>query len=123
MSDSSDSSNLPRRLLLVDNDPAVVRTTGRLLRDAGYQVVEAGSAKQAIELLSDSEPFTCAVLDVVLDDAIDGTEIVRWIQEHQPGMHIVIASGKRGFTPPPGVTFLRKPYTIDEMRRAVVFGS
>ena len=37
-------------------------------------------------------------------------------------MHIVIASGKRGFTPPPGVTFLRKPYTIDEMRRAVVFG-
>jgi len=112
----------PRRLLLVDNDAAVVRTTGRLLRDAGYQVVEAGSAKQAIELLGGEEPFTCAVLDVVLDDAIDGTEIVRWIQEHQPGMHIVIASGKRGFTPPPGVTFLRKPYTIDEMRKAVVFG-
>jgi DNA-binding NtrC family response regulator len=118
----SDSSDPPRRLLLVDNDAAVVRTTGRLLRDAGYQVVEAGSAGQAIELLSDPEPFSCAVLDVVLDDAIDGTEIVKWIQAHHPEMHIVIASGKRGFTPPPGVTFLRKPYTIDEMRRAVVFG-
>ena len=118
----SDSSDPPRRLLLVDNDPAVVRTTGRLLRDAGYQVVEAGSAKEAIELLGGDEPFTCAVLDVVLDDAIDGTEIVRWIQANHPQMHIVIASGKRGFTPPAGVTFLRKPYSIEEMRRAVVFG-
>ncbi|HSS50741.1 MAG TPA: response regulator [Thermoanaerobaculia bacterium] len=111
-----------RRVLLVDNDPAVVRTTGRLLRDAGFQVVEASSAKQAIDLLSGPEPFTCAVLDVVLDDAIDGTEIVSWIKVHHPAMHVVIASGKRGFTPPPGVTFLRKPYTIEEMRRAVVFG-
>lgn len=111
-----------RRLLLVDNDPAVSRTTGRLLRDAGFEVVEARSAKEAIELLNGEQPFTCAVLDVVLDEAIDGTEVAKWIQEHHPTMHIVIASGKRGYTPPPGVTFLRKPYSIDEMRRAVVFG-
>ncbi len=112
-----------RRLLLVDNDPAVVRTTSRLLRDAGYQVVTASSAKQAIDLLAGPEPFTCAVLDVVLDDAIDGIEIARWIKAHHPQMHIVIATGKSGFTPPAGVTYLRKPYSIDEMRRAVVFGA
>ena len=112
----------PRRLLLVDNDRAVLRVTSRLLREAGYQVVEASTAKQAIELLGAEEPFTCAVLDVVLDDAIDGMEIVKWIKANHPAMHIVIASGKLGFTPPAGVTFLRKPYSIDEMRRAVVFG-
>lgn len=111
-----------KRLLLVDNDPAVSRTTGKLLRDAGYTVVETGSASHAIELLNGEEPFSAAVLDLVLDDALDGMEVVNWIKAHQPGVHIVIASGKRNFTPPAGVTFLRKPYSIEEMRQAVVFG-
>ena len=68
----------PRRILIVDDNPATLYATGRVLRAAGFEVLEAQSGEQAVEIASVQEP-DLIVLDVNLPD-IDGFEVVRRIR-------------------------------------------
>jgi PAS domain S-box-containing protein len=68
----------PRRILIVDDNPATLYATGRVLRAAGFEVLEAQSGEQAVEIACAQEP-DLIVLDVNLPD-IDGFEVVRRIR-------------------------------------------
>jgi two-component system OmpR family response regulator len=52
-------------ILLVDDDPSVRRSLGRLLRAHRYDVLEADSMAQALEILSKTRP-TLMVVDMVM---------------------------------------------------------
>lgn len=54
-----------RRILIVDDEPAVVNVLTRYIRREGYDVRTAGSAEEAINLTG-KESFDLIVLDVVL---------------------------------------------------------
>jgi len=54
-----------RRILLVDDDPAVLRGVGGLLRDEGYRTETATTAAEAHEALS-RDPPAAVVLDLGL---------------------------------------------------------
>ncbi len=56
-----------RRVLVVDDDAGARKATTRLVKSERIQVVEAGSAEQALALLK-SDRFDCLVLDLVLPD-------------------------------------------------------
>jgi PAS domain S-box-containing protein len=66
------------KLLIVDDNPATLYATGRVLRAAGFEVLEAQSGEQAVEIACAQEP-DLIVLDVNLPD-IDGFEVVRRIR-------------------------------------------
>jgi PAS domain S-box-containing protein len=68
----------PRRILIVDDNPATLYATGRVLRAAGFEVLEARSGEQAVEIACAQEP-DLIVLDVNLPD-IGGFEVVRRIR-------------------------------------------
>jgi signal transduction histidine kinase len=68
-----------RRLLVVDDNPATLYSTSRVLRAAGFEVVEAASGEQALELLDTG--LDLVVLDVNLP-GIDGYEVCRRIRAH-----------------------------------------
>jgi len=68
----------PRRILIVDDNAATLYATGRVLRAAGFEVLEAQSGEQAVEIACAQEP-DLVVLDVNLPD-IDGFEVVRRIR-------------------------------------------
>lgn len=68
-----------RRLLVVDDNPATLYATSRVLRAAGFEVVEASSGEQALALLDSG--FDLVVLDVNLP-GIDGYEVCRRIRAH-----------------------------------------
>ncbi len=54
------------RILVVDDEPSVVRTLSGFLARAGYDVVTAGSSADALGLLEAPEPVDAVVSDVLM---------------------------------------------------------
>ncbi|MES1199041.1 MAG: response regulator [Pseudomonadota bacterium] len=78
-------------ILLVDDDNAVREVTGHMLRDLGYEVVEAGSGGAALELLSASH-IDLALLDFAMP-GMNGAELAKEIRARRPHLPLVFATG------------------------------
>jgi len=110
--------------VLVAEDEDALRTTAtRVLRDAGYRVIDAENGERALALAVD------AAIDVLLTDVImpgiGGVVLAERLQMRYPGVHIVYMSGYpqthlvssgrlHG-----GQAFVAKPFTAEELRGAV----
>jgi two-component system KDP operon response regulator KdpE len=68
----------PQRVLVVDDEPQIVRGLKVILRDAGYEVEAAASKEQALAVLS-VRPPDAVVLDLVLPDG-SGVEVCREVR-------------------------------------------
>ena len=66
------------RILLVDDEPAIQRSVGLLLRARGYDVRIAGTGAEALAMSSNQQP-DLVVLDLGLPD-LEGTEVCRRIR-------------------------------------------
>ena len=67
------------RILVVDDEPQIVRALKVVLREAGFQTVPAETASQALDLAAVSPP-DAAIVDLVLPDG-DGVEVTRRLRE------------------------------------------
>ena len=110
-----------RCILVVDDEPTVLEMTARMLRSAGYVVVEASNAREALRLLEGGD----STIDVVLTDVVmpetDGHTLGRLIEERYPGLPIAYISTypvndifHRG-APGPNLPFLSKPFSPDAL--------
>src|SRR5262245_54555080 len=81
------------RILVVDDDPVVVRTLTALLSSSGFEPVSAASGEQALESLS-RLPCDLVFLDVQLP-GLSGFETCARIRErHGPTLPVVMISGR-----------------------------
>jgi two-component system, OmpR family, KDP operon response regulator KdpE len=69
----------PPRILVVDDEPQIVRALKVVLREAGFQAVPAETASQALDLAA-VRPPDGAIVDLVLPDG-DGVEVTRRLRE------------------------------------------
>jgi two-component system phosphate regulon response regulator PhoB len=76
------------RVLIVDDDPDIVRLVSYNLSHAGYEVQTASTGRQALELVQ-KQPPDLIVLDLMLPD-VDGMEVCRSIRQHDPSRRIPI---------------------------------
>lgn len=83
------------KILVVDDDPEVLFATSRVLKSAGYQVLQAASGQECLEVVRRNPP-TLILLDVVLPD-IDGIEVCRRIKQEFKDLRIfiVLVSGMK----------------------------
>ncbi len=72
-------ADVPGRILVVDDEPQIVRAMSALLRAAGYSVGTAATAAEALEAAALSPP-DAVVLDLRLPD-LDGVEVCRRLRE------------------------------------------
>ncbi|HEY0311669.1 MAG TPA: response regulator [Allosphingosinicella sp.] len=103
-----------RRIVIVDDDPLVLRTTAEILADDGYEVVQAEGYQQALERLEAAAPETSVlVTDIRFSDGPDGIALARQVAERWPHIRIVIVSGDvrpAGGDYPESALFFTKPY-------------
>jgi DNA-binding response OmpR family regulator len=83
-------TNTPSTILLVEDDPLLRQALCLLLEDAGYRVVEAGSAAAALAAVADAEP-ALVLLDLGLPDR-PGLDVARAMTADPATKHIPIVA-------------------------------
>jgi CheY-like chemotaxis protein len=73
MGGSQEENNMPKKILIVDDDPAVHLIATPLLVKAGYEVVSAKSGEQGLQLALSARP-DLIILDVIMP-GIKGREL------------------------------------------------
>lgn len=72
---------VPRKLVIVDDNPVIVRLYSRLFQKAGFHPLTAGNGEQGLRLILDEKP-DAAVIDYKLP-GISGIDMCRKIRENQ----------------------------------------
>jgi CheY-like chemotaxis protein len=105
-------------ILLVEDDAVIRATTAELLQGAGYVVVDAASAEDAMTALQ-TVPIDVLVTDVNLPGA-SGPAFAQTARALRPGVGIVFASGDTAAVPPgTDAVLLAKPYGTDALHAAI----
>jgi CheY-like chemotaxis protein len=81
-----------RRILLVDDDPDVLRSLEATLVKAGYEVVPASNGQQAVDRWRDLNGCDLAILDLFMPEK-DGLETIVELRAHSPDVPIIAISG------------------------------
>jgi signal transduction histidine kinase/CheY-like chemotaxis protein len=113
------------RLLVVDDDPAVLRTTERSLTVLGYSVETADSGAAALEKVEQAaEPFALVLVDIVMP-GMGGLATLRRLRELRPGLPALLMTGYAGrdFVPPVDLGAEIVPKPLDLGRLAARIGA
>ncbi|OOG37688.1 hypothetical protein B0E52_15555 [Rhodanobacter sp. C06] len=111
--------------ILVVEDETDVRTVAvRLLGAFGYQVIPAGSAREALDLLTGNPGVDLLFSDVMLGSGMNGVELAHEARRLRPGLAVLLTSGYRGRQggaegPTTPFELLRKPYRREQLVEAV----
>ena len=113
----------PARLLLVDDDPGLLKLLGMRLVSEGYSVVTAESGPEALRVLG-REKVDLVISDLRMDE-MDGLQLVSEIQKGQPGMPVIILTAHGSIPDAVAATqqgvfsFLTKPVDKDALYKAI----
>ncbi len=107
-------------ILVVDDEPLVRETVGRVLVENGYELLTAADGDEALaQIDGSSRPIDLLVLDMMMPGR-DGPATLRALSERGLNLPVIAVSG---LAPPPGlgdsVSFLAKPFTADQLLRLV----
>ncbi len=80
-----------RSILIIDDDPSIVRTLTLLLRRAGFDMYTAQTGKEASEKLSNRR-FDVALIDIGLGETL-GTDLLPLMDKVAPGMLKIVFTG------------------------------
>ena len=71
-----------RKILVIDDDPDFVKSTGMVLRSGGYEVVEAFSGKEGLEK-SRAEKPDLYIIDLMMETYSEGSNVVKALIEDE----------------------------------------
>ena len=111
------------RLLLVDDDPGLLKLLGLRLSSEGFSVATAESGHEALRLLA-REKIDLVISDLRMDE-MDGLQLFAEIQKGQPGMPVIILTAHGSIPDAVSATqqgvfsFLTKPVDKDALYKAI----
>lgn len=107
-----------KRVLLVEDERALLMLVGDALEDLGFEVAAAASGCQAMEILETAEPFDIVISDISMPQGVSGLEIADRVMGAAPLVRVILVSGLSRAQLPPlpeGAVFLPKPYRISQL--------
>jgi len=117
------------RLLIMDDEPAVLAIAGKLVESLGHKVEFASQGKEAIEKYREAQRsgrlFDAVILDLTIRGGMGGAETLQKLLALDPNVTAVVSSGysddakiadyrSYGFK-----AFLKKPYTRNELQQTL----
>jgi len=108
-----------RPVVLIVEDEFMLRMNAvEMIEAAGYDVVEAGSADEAIVILEARLDIHVVFTDIQMPGSMDGLKLARFVRDRWPPIKIIATSGAlalRDGDLPEGGIFLPKPYTAERI--------
>jgi DNA-binding response OmpR family regulator len=107
------------RLLVVEDDPAIVSFLVKGLKEAGFAVDEARSGGTALEMAS-RESYDLAIIDLMLP-GMDGLALIEELRRRRLAVPVIILSAKRSVDDrvrglqAGGDDYLTKPFAFEEL--------
>jgi signal transduction histidine kinase/CheY-like chemotaxis protein len=114
-----------RRVLVVEDEEAVRALTVRLLREHGYEVIEAADGLDGVERCVQLHGELDLVVTDVVMPVLSGVELVAKLHELHPHLPVLYVSGYAGDVlpgaarPEDGAQLLQKPFSREALLRAV----
>lgn len=112
-----------RRILVADDDPAILRLVATILEKENYTVVTARDGREAYKILQNDPHFTAGIFDVVMPH-ISGPELVRFMKSDEKLSSIPVMMMTAEQDPKlssdsfaaGAVVFLPKPFTTAQLQ-------
>jgi two-component system, response regulator PdtaR len=106
-------------VILIFEDEFLLRMdSAELIENAGFEVIQAGNAGEAIEILKDRPGIHVVFTDIQKPGSMDGIKLARSVRNRWPPIKIVATSGLLWVEDddlPAGSVFLPKPYRGPEV--------
>jgi CheY-like chemotaxis protein len=118
-----DFEGVPRRLLIIDDDPACRLTFGCLLRKLGHTVDEAESGAVGLAMLR-QKPMDLVMTDLAMP-GLTGWDVARLVKTMHPGLPVVLVTGGAHTISPEQPerawvdAIIAKPCGVTEMQRVI----
>ena len=113
-------------ILIVDDDVHVLRFVAGMLSSLGYSAVfQASSMEEALELFKANANRISLVISDFVMPCCTGDQLLLHICRFKPSVRTVLISGNdpssinSAIPLQPGINFLQKPFTLNDMRRMV----
>lgn len=111
------AESAPRPIVLVVEDDLLQRIyASSILEDAGFEVVEAANANEAILILEARKDIRVVFTDIEMPGSMDGLKLARAIRDRWPPIELILTSGRHRLGAdaiPARGRFLAKPYEPD----------
>lgn len=105
-------------VLVVEDDGNLRKLVTRLIQAAGFDVLEAATADEAIEILERHAAVRIVFTDIDMPGSMNGIRLAAAVRGRWPPIEIIITSGRqrlRDVDLPPRGVFISKPYEGDRL--------
>ena len=112
------STNKRPVVLIVEDEYLIRSNAAQMIDEAGYEVVEAGDADEAIAILEARPDIHVVFTDIQMPGSMDGLKLAHFVRGRWPPIKLIATSGHHKFQDgdlPEGGLFLPKPYSFDRI--------
>ncbi|MEJ2096013.1 MAG: response regulator, partial [Deltaproteobacteria bacterium] len=110
-------------VLIVDDEPSILKTLGGLLMDEGFEIITASNGYEALKII-DSESPDLVLLDIWMP-GMDGIQTLTQIKKENPHIQVIIITGHGNIETAVKATklgafdLIEKPLSIDKVILAI----
>jgi CheY-like chemotaxis protein len=117
------SSSKTSSVILIVEDETLIRWGAvKMVEDAGFEVLEAANADEAIQILESRSDIRVIFTDIHMPGSMDGLKLAHAVRYRWPPIKIIVTSG-HGFPNeqalPEGGRFVPKPYNSIQLQDAL----
>ncbi len=120
-SPAPEPGNAGQVILVVEDNDAMREVVRRMLTEAGYRVITAAAAKDALEIITNPVIHVDALLtDLVMPD-MSGVQLAARLRDHRPALPVLLMSGYTAGSSPSDlgtateVPLIRKPFNAETL--------
>ena len=109
-------------ILLIEDEPLQRIFLSDLIEEAGFEVIEVGSAEQGVAVLEARTDIRIVFADLDMPRSIDGLRIAAAIRDRWPPIEIILTSGRTSPAMemiPARSCFVAKPYVTSQIVSAI----
>lgn len=111
-------------VLIVDDEPGILRAAEAYLRDLGYRTLVAERPAEALALFGEVGRIDLLFSDIVMSGMMTGIDLANRLRETQPDLKVLLTTGFADGAPGRSETgheypIITKPYRLDELARRI----